>query len=975
MTVRKRLQLLGLSGIVVMFAVVSIVFVDAHYRAIEREKAIESAESRSEFLEQVTQALGYGGIVHNLKNYILRADQRYRDEFQQGFAELLTLIDQQLAWPEILPEEVEAIEAIRRVAVKYDAALTAAIRVRHEQLRSEEDLGDIRLIDDAARVNDAEALAAIKKLAEIRYIIELENSEAIGARMGRTVINALLVTCCGTLIFGALYRSLTKSIMQPVVRLGIKEELDAVLAAAILSESPRPVVLLDNELSVLFVSNLWREQFGADMAIPGQVFDVSREGMPPEWNGALVKALGGEKVEVTRAQLNLTGLDPVWVRLEARSWVDPTTGLRGVIAVLESVDSFVEMEEQLRAATEQVELAVEGTNDGIWDWPNIKLLDQWWSPNYFRLIGYDPEEVPASIDSLLDLMHMDHREAFIHAIEQAKQGVAHLDEEFMLRCKDGEYRWFRTRARIFDVDLGKPTRMAGSIQDVHERVLAENRLAAAENELRMILDSVPAYIYYKDDNNKIIKVNRTAADAMGMSVEEIEGRQTEELFPAAHASAFLEDDRKVLSSGKPLLGIEEAHEGGRGEHRLIRTDKFPLRSAPDAPFDHLVAVATDVTDIRRAELKFREVSERLQLALKSANQAAWDQDLLTKEVVFSDSWFTMLGYIPNELPMTNATWQNLIHPEDHSLVKPALDAHVTCETDIYDIQYRMRCKDGSWKWIRSVGRCSEPDSSGHPQRLVGMNIDIHELKRLQVELESKNTEMERFVYTASHDLKSPIVTILGYLRHLLDDVKRDQFDEIEDFGERIQRAAEHMRENIDSLLEISRLAKNNLPVESVALEQMIRGTLGQFQLELDEAGFEVELDLGDHFVLAAPTHVSQVIENLVSNAIRYGAESDNPQLRVSTSVNDKGMIELSVQDSGGGVDPEHRDRVFGLFEKLTNTKGSSGVGLAIVRRVTDLYAGRVWVSESPLGGADFRVILPRAPDLAPVSHDEERLYS
>ncbi|MFI4872251.1 MAG: PAS domain-containing protein, partial [Phycisphaerales bacterium JB061] len=121
-------------------------------------------------------------------------------------------------------------------------------------------------------------------------------------------------------------------------------------------------------------------------------------------------------------------------------------------------------------------------------------------------------------------------------------------------------------------------------------------LRAKVREFQQIIDALPIYLFYKDDNNKIIDLNVTAAESIGKPIEEIRGRQTEEFFPEADAAKFLKDDREVIASGRPKLKINEQYETGeQGERRHIQTDKIPIRG-PSGKLDRLVAIARDTTD-------------------------------------------------------------------------------------------------------------------------------------------------------------------------------------------------------------------------------------------------------------------------------------------------------------------------------------------------------------------------------------------
>ena len=243
--------------------------------------------------------------------------------------------------------------------------------------------------------------------------------------------------------------------------------------------------------------------------------------------------------------------------------------------------------------------------------------------------------------------------------------------------------------------------------------------------LQVILDAIPAYVFLKDDQNTILALNRRAAESLGQPPAAIVGRRTEQFFAADAAAAYLRDDREVLASGRPRLGIVEEYVVDSGEVRSICTDKIPLQGS-DGRCDRLVAVATDVTDVLRTRRDLADTQERLSLAMKAANIGSWDWVIPSGATVFSDTYYTMLGYTPGELPMRASTWLTLVHPDDVPATQQALQRHFAGQEATYTCQFRCRAKDGSWRWIRAEGEVIAVDRDGRPRRMLGVHVDIHD---------------------------------------------------------------------------------------------------------------------------------------------------------------------------------------------------------------------------------------------------------
>ncbi|USN98408.1 MAG: PAS domain S-box protein [Phycisphaeraceae bacterium] len=235
-----------------------------------------------------------------------------------------------------------------------------------------------------------------------------------------------------------------------------------------------------------------------------------------------------------------------------------------------------------------------------------------------------------------------------------------------------------------------------------------------------------------------------------------------------------------------------------------------------------------------------------------------------------------------------------------------------------------------------------------------------EQRRLNAELQQKTLALEQFVYSASHDLKTPIVTIEGFAGYLLQDLREGRLDRLEDFTLRITNAAARIRRNVDDLLEISRAGYKDVP-EGEADPSAIAVSIAEhlrFQSEQAHAIFDVQPDIPA--VRCNETRLRRVMQNLLDNALMH-AKPEGEALRILVSGSRSGgHVDLCVADNGQGVAPEYRERVFGLFERLDSTGDGSGMGLALVKRVAEIYRGRAWVESSPTGGAAFHITLPSA---------------
>jgi signal transduction histidine kinase len=249
-------------------------------------------------------------------------------------------------------------------------------------------------------------------------------------------------------------------------------------------------------------------------------------------------------------------------------------------------------------------------------------------------------------------------------------------------------------------------------------------------------------------------------------------------------------------------------------------------------------------------------------------------------------------------------------------------------------------------------------------RMAG-DLRAHEeaLRAERADLAAKNAELERYNYTVSHDLKSPLVTIRGFAGLAGTDLAAGRPERVrQDLG-RIVAAADRMHRLLDELLELSRIGRVVHEPEDVPLGALVREAVEQVRGPLESRGVAVEIAADLPVVHVDRRRVLEVLQNLLENAAKFSDGGGSPRVEIGVR-EDGGERVFYVRDSGRGIEPRFLERVFDLFEKLDPRVEGTGVGLALVRRIVEAHGGRVWAeSEGPGRGATFCFTLP--PGLAP----------
>jgi PAS domain S-box-containing protein len=385
--------------------------------------------------------------------------------------------------------------------------------------------------------------------------------------------------------------------------------------------------------------------------------------------------------------------------------------------------------------------------------------------------------------------------------------------------------------------------------------------------------------------------------------------------------------------------------------------------------DYIVGMISDITDrklaeekLQRSEERFRKIFHASPIAISlttldegfllDANQAYWEitglqPDTIGQNAFELDLWNRLEDRqsLVDELKTKFST----VYLNDGFLNKSGELQHVVSYYELIHIDGRD-CILSMFSDI-TLQRKLEQER----ERLI---LQLGEQNK---ELESKNTELERFTYTVSHDLKSPLVTIRGFLGYLEKDIQAGRQDNISTDIGRISGAVEKMQALLDDLLELSRVGRMMNKPETISSNDVVREALELVdgQLKARNVNITVQPDLpvihGDR------ARVIEVFQNLLDNASKYMGAQPHPIIEIGHQNYEDGMSIFYVRDNGIGIAPVYHENIFGLFNKLDPHSEGTGVGLALVKRIIELHGGKIWV-ESEIGkGATFYFTLAPAP--------------
>jgi len=411
----------------------------------------------------------------------------------------------------------------------------------------------------------------------------------------------------------------------------------------------------------------------------------------------------------------------------------------------------------------------------------------------------------------------------------------------------------------------------------------------------------------------------------------------------------------------------------------IRTDLPPREDELGRlaeSFDAMAAMLErEDLERKRAEEALRESEERWKFALEGAGDGLWDWDAVTNQVFFSKQWKAMLGLAEEDIDDTLVEWERRVHPEDKDAVYADIERHFRRETEVYQSEHRVFCKDGSYKWILDRGKVIEWTEDGKPRRVIGTHTDItrhkqaekevietlqqlHETRDMMIQIE-KHAAVGRLSAGVAHEILNPASVISSRL----------QFLEEEDLSESSRENVRVSREQLERIVKISR-DLHQYAVEQQGmhvggdLRRVIEVGLHLTERWIKEDHVQVEYDPPAEVipVKMERDRVVKVMVNLIINACT--AMTGNQLKRLIINIDHREdsskvySVILTISDNGQGIPAGDLSKIFEPFFTTKDPGKGTGLGLSVCKGIIHEHGGTIHAENNDMGGASFIVELP-----------------
>jgi len=515
------------------------------------------------------------------------------------------------------------------------------------------------------------------------------------------------------------------------------------------------------------------------------------------------------------------------------------------------------------------------------------------------------------------------------------------------------------------------------LQSVNEELYTVNseiqeknkQLENLNNDVNNLLSSTQIGTIFLDRELNIRKFTPAISNIFNLEDSDI-GRPLHNFTSGIEKGELSEIFDKTLEVIKSLQVFEKEIAIGRQESYLVRITPFVT---VDNKIEGAVITFIETTKLRESIQKIKVIDTKLSLAMEMGKLAWWEWNYKTKHLDYSENKASILGYTVNEIGHAIEGFTEKIHPDDYEKAMQAMRSHLTGKADIYEVEYRIRCKNGKYVWLFDRGGVVEKDKNGNILKLAGIVIDITNRivleKKLQNAIEKAelaNIYKDNFLANMSHEIRTPMNGIIGFADLLRkDNLTKERKDRYVDL---INNNCQSLLKLIDDIVDLSKIevGQLNLHYEKFDPNELLNELyefFTDYKKMINKDHLEIILNLPAKQILinSDRDRIKQVMINLINNSFKFTREGEIEFGYVKQT----GFIEFYVRDTGSGMHKKDLNQIFERFHQLNNDvtheSSGTGLGLAISKGIALALGGDLKVKSKFNEGSTFFFTIENKP--------------
>jgi len=732
----------------------------------------------------------------------------------------------------------------------------------------------------------------------------------------------------------------------------------------IILNSKFPMFLWWGSELICFYNDAYRPSLGQNGKHPSILGMPAKDAWPEIWD--IIKPLIDQVLSGGEATWMEDQLIPIFRngKIEDVYWTfsyspvnDESGFVSGVLVTCSETTENVTIRHKLEESKNKLEFAIEAAKLGTWDYnpANNKFISNSRLKEWFGLPHEAEIELPHAINAIAEKDRQRVIDAIQNALDPSSGGHYEVEytiihpitkKETIVQAKGKA--WFNADNIAY--------RFNGTMEDVTVEVMARRKVTESEQRFRSLITQSPiAMVVFRGPAHVIEIANDAMLKRWNKTEQDLLNKRFVDVFPEIKGQKFPLLLDEVYRTGKiyretEALSYFQDKDGKRISY--VDFEYSPLLES-NGNVSGIIAILNDVTEKVEARMKIEESQQKFRLLADSMAQHIWTADTEGNLNYYNQSVFNYSGLTLEEINKDGLI--QIVHPDDRvGHLKSWMNSVKTGKDFLFE--HRFRRHDGEYRWQLSRA-VPQFDGNGNIQMWVGTSTDIHDIK--------KNEQLkDDFIKMASHELKTPVTTIRGYVQLLMEMYKNGNDAMLTNSLSSVDKHISKLTKLITDLLDVTKIETGSLHLakENFKINKLIEEIIKDIQITTSTHKIIFDPDT-DALVFADRDRISQVLINLLINSIKYSPHAKEVIIKTRLT---KEEIVVSIQDFGIGIDVDDHDKIFERFYRVQGknekTYPGFGIGLFIVKEIISNHQGKIWVESKKNEGSVFYFSLPAFTD-------------
>lgn len=648
----------------------------------------------------------------------------------------------------------------------------------------------------------------------------------------------------------------------------------------------------------------------------------------------------------------------IWALFKARIIYNGKNKPQRAVGSLSNITSLKDAQSQLKESEAKYKLISENSSDCIC-LQKVAGGFVFVSPSSTDVLGYEPEELQ-KLD-LNEFIHEDYLETLKKQVVNVIKGDSKTESLIYLAYdRNRNLQWLETIAgAIFDENSGKALYIQTSTRNVTDRIEAQTKLKESEERYKLITENSNDIVSLMDLNGNYVFITPSIKDTMGYTADEMLGRNTMEFVHPNDVDWITESMGEAienkLKEGEAVFRFKHKN----GSWRWIKASGGVILDEEGNAL-YLRSNKIDITEKKETEDKLRAQEEQYKLISENSSDVIGLHNLDGSFTFISPSCYRLAGATVEEaLEVKNAAeW---VHPEDQEKIKSVFVDTIKNGRKDSLASFRLLKKDGEYVWV-GVSLSAVLSEDGKTQYVTTSTRDISEIMKVLEKERQLNKLKSSFISMASHEFRTPLTTIQSSneLISMYLDSKAELADlKLTKHVSRIRTELERLNSLLKDVFTLGRLdvGKARLNKDITSLTTIVKQVVLENSVPFKDRNVEIKTQGKERQILLDSQLISHVLSNLVSNALKYSAGKQDPEVTVIYNEED---VQMEVKDYGIGIPAKDQQGLFESFSRASNVGDieGTGLGLVIVKQFVEMHGGAISFDTKVNEGTTFLVTIP-----------------